>query len=277
MKLSCHSGTLFSAHQTRPPGGPVSAPKEDRNPRVGARSNPRRRGRQRSQWCVRVWAFTLIEMLLALAVSAIVLAGIGGVFFSALRLRERTTALVDEAVPLQQALSFIRRDLRGALPPGQMMAGDFRSGAISSGMGASSGLQFTTTTGVISDNAPWGELQEVTYELRVPTSRANGNGKELIRSVSRNLLTTTMLDYNEQFLLGNVQSVQFSCFDGINWREFWDTSQSDTNLPTAVRVTIQMAADENTGALNRQPVEIIVPLVTQSRTNQVQQTTGGLQ
>src|SRR5438477_10836862 len=63
-------------------------------------------------------AFTLIEITLALAVSAIVLAAIGGVFFSAIRLRERTMAMMDAAAPLQQTVTFLRRDLKGAVPPG---------------------------------------------------------------------------------------------------------------------------------------------------------------
>src|SRR5262245_17488223 len=62
-------------------------------------------------------AFTLMEMLLALSISAIVLAGIGGVFFSAMRLRERTTAMLDASGSLYQALSIMRRDLQGTLPP----------------------------------------------------------------------------------------------------------------------------------------------------------------
>src|SRR5689334_22550428 len=92
-------------------------------------------------------AFTLMEMLLALAVSAIVVAGIGGVFYSAVRLRERTAAALDEAAPLQHALALIRRDLRGALPPGGYLAGGFRNGTLSGSMSQGSGLQFYTTTG----------------------------------------------------------------------------------------------------------------------------------
>src|SRR5262249_43240988 len=61
------------------------------------------------------YGFTLMEIMLALAVSAIVLAGIGGVFYSAVRLRERTMAMIDESTPLQQAFNFIRHDLQGAL------------------------------------------------------------------------------------------------------------------------------------------------------------------
>src|SRR5207245_9236232 len=54
-------------------------------------------------------AFTLMEMLLALAISAIVIAGIGGVFYSAVRLPERTAAALEEAARLRHALAFIRR------------------------------------------------------------------------------------------------------------------------------------------------------------------------
>ncbi len=225
----------------------------------------------------RVSAFTLMEMLLALAVSAIVLAGIGGVFFSAIRLRERTTALLDESLPLYRAAEYLRRDLQGALPPEGVLAGDFRVGPLNSGIGASLGIQFTTTTGAISDDGPWGDLQEVTYELRDPAVRTGGTGKDLIRSTSRNLLSTALLDYKEQFLMGNVESVEYACYDGLNWRDLWDTSITDTNLPTAIRIRIQPVTDENIDVRNRQPYEIMVPLITQSRSNQVQQATGGEQ
>ena len=210
-----------------------------------------------------------MEMLLALAVSAIVLAGIGGVFYSAVRLRERTAALVDASAPLYQALAFLRRDLRGVMPPGGILAADFRSGAISSGLIQGYGLQFSTTTGIIKDDAPWGDIQDVVYELRDPTERNYTGGKDLIRSVSRNLLPTTTQDATEQWLLGNVQSLEVACFDGLEWRESWDSSLGDTNLPVAVRVRIQLVGDSTTDNRSRQPIELIVPLGIQSRTNAV--------
>ncbi len=216
-----------------------------------------------------------MEMLLALAVSAIVLAGIGGVFFSALHLRERTTALLDESLPLYRALDYFRRDLQGSQPPGAVMVGDFKAGPLNSGIGQSVGLQFTTTTGVISDDSPWGDLQEVTYELRDPAVRSGGGGKDLVRSTSRNLLSTGLLDYSEQSLLSNVESIEYSCYDGLNWRDLWDTSITETNLPTAVRIRIQTVADENLDLRNREPFELIVPLITQSRTNLTTQDVSG--
>ena len=216
-----------------------------------------------------------MEMLLALAVSAIVLAGIGGVFYSAIRLRERTAALVDAAAPLHQALAFLRRDLLGVMPPGGVLAGDFRVGAISSGMAQGYGIQFSTTTGIIRDDVPWGDIQDVAYELRDPVERNYAGGKDLIRSVTRNLLPTATQDAEEQRLIGNIQSLQVACFDGTDWRDTWDSSLGDTNLPVAVRVRIQLATDNAGDARDRQPIEMIVPLTTQSRTNAVQTTEGG--
>jgi type II secretory pathway component PulJ len=216
-----------------------------------------------------------MEMLLALAVSSIVLAGIGGVFYSAMRLRERTTAALEESGSVCQALGFLRRDLQGTLPPNGALAWDFKNGTVNNAQGQAVGLQFSTTTGVITDDAPWGDVQAVTYELRDPVVRTNSGGRELIRTVTRNLLATTASDYREQFLLGNVQSLEVSCFDGLEWRETWDTSLGDTNLPTAVRVRLQMVADERTDVRDRQPIELLIPLVIQSRTNQTQQASGG--
>ena len=52
------------------------------------------------------------------------------------------------------------------------------------------GLDLVTSTGMISDTQPWGDLQEVFYELKAPTDR-NQQGMDLVRCVNRNLLAVT--------------------------------------------------------------------------------------
>jgi hypothetical protein len=133
-----------------------------------------------------------------------------------------------------------------------------------SGEAGSTGLDFFTTTGVISDRAPWGDIQEVCYELKAPTDR-NQSGMDLVRCVNRNLLSVTTQTPETQSLMSHVQSVQFDCFDGTQWQSTWDTSAGNTNLPVAVRIRIQTTAAP--GVANVQPIETIVPLVTQTRTN----------
>ena len=213
-------------------------------------------------------AFTLIEMILAVGVAAIVLVAINAVFFAALHLRDATQAAVDEATPVDLALTILRRDLQCAVPPqpNGILTGDFKVGNVASlGTSLPVSAEMFTATGTLHEDKPWGDVQRVTYELKDAADR-NAAGKDLVRSITRNLLSTATPDLEDQTLLSGVASLKFSCFDGTQWLDAWDstdTSSADTNLPVAVRVQIQMAGN---GA-NRLPVEILVPIDSQSRTN----------
>ena len=72
-------------------------------------------------------------------------------------------------------------------------------------------------------------------------------------------------------MMRGVASVKFSCYDGATWQDAWDTTSAtavNTNLPLAVKVEIQMA-----GNANAQPIEMVVPIDSLSRTNMVLVTT----
>jgi type II secretion system protein J len=211
-------------------------------------------------------AFTLIEMVLAMGVMAIVLVVINAAFFSAIRLRQRTADAVDEAQPVQQALTVLRRDLQCAIAPSGTLSGDFKAGAVNEpNMSQNASIEIYTTTGALHDNEPWGDIQKVTYELKDPTVRTASGGKDLVRSITRNLLSTTSPDVQDQWMMGGVQTIKFECFDGTQWLDNWDTTTSNTNLPVAVRVSIQLANDPADP-----PVAMVVPVVSQSATNQLQ-------
>jgi general secretion pathway protein J len=219
--------------------------------------------------------FTLIEMLLALAICAIVLVAINGVFATAVRLRDKTSEAVENSIPTSRTFEIMERDLKCTVGPGGALAGDFRCGvqAVGATMGlsgeaGSAGLDFFTSTGIINDRAPWGDIQEVFYELKAPTDR-NQRGMDLVRCVNRNILATTTQTPDIQSLMGGVQTLQFDCYDGVQWQPTWDTSTGNTNLPVAVRIRILPAAQSSSGTM--QPLEMIVPLVTQTRTNSVSQ------
>src|SRR4051812_18239005 len=68
-------------------------------------------------------AFTLLELLIAVSIFAIVLAAINGVFYGAMRLQRTATRSVEAAFPLQQTLAILKRDLQGIVAPGGMLAG----------------------------------------------------------------------------------------------------------------------------------------------------------
>ena len=224
-------------------------------------------------------AFTLIEMILAIGVAAMVLIAVNTALFASLRLRDATQNVVDAAAPLDQTVTFIRRDLQCMVTPtngtSKVLSGSFRAGNISSaGVPESAAVEMFTATGALSANAPWADIQRVTYELKQPSDR-NAVGRDLYRSVVRNLLTLTTPDVQDQLMLSGVQDIKFTCFDGAVWQETWDTTgltSTETNLPLAVRVDIQMAGNN---AATAQPIELVVPIDAQMRTNTVLTTTGG--
>ena len=219
--------------------------------------------------------FTLMELVLAMGICAIVLAAINAVFFSALRLRAVTMQAVDESLPVQRALTTLRRDLQCATPPSTngVLSGDFKVGDVTSlGLNQNVNIELYTTTGALHENEPWAEVQRVTYELKPSAAGASAPGKDLIRSVTRNLLATITPSPDDQWMMGNVASVDFDCYDGTQWRNAWDTAAGNTNLPVAVRVRIQLAGNDADSPLSQQPIVIVVPIDTQSRTNQTQGT-----
>jgi type II secretion system protein J len=215
--------------------------------------------------------FTLIELLTAVVIFGIVLMAINTVFYGAIRLRTRTAEALDRSHAQSQILSLIRRDLQNLVPPDGAMAADFRIGAVSvnPNQPQTPGIEFFTSTGVIDDNAPWGDVQKVLYQLREPLDRSHALGKDLVRTVVRNLLATTMEEGVTQRLLNNVQAFEVLGFSGNEWRSAWDTTLTDTNIPTALRVRILLASDTGRDQRGRQPLELVVPLACQMPTNAI--------
>jgi hypothetical protein len=184
---------------------------------------------------------------------------------------------VDAATPLDQAMTFLRRDLQCAVTPtngtSKVLSGSFRVGNINSaGIAEPVAIELFTADAALSANAPWADIQRVTYELKNSTDTSGR--RDLYRSVSRNLLSTAAApEVQDQLMLPGVESVKFYCYDGAQWQTAWDTTDAtaiNTNLPLAVRVDIQMA-----GANANEPIELVVPIDAVSRTNMVLTSTTG--
>jgi type II secretion system protein J len=225
-------------------------------------------------------AFTLLELLLAVLVFAIVLAAIHTVFFSAFKLRKKTTDAIERSLPLQQTLAIMKRDILNLTPPGGTLSGALQSTptittnatgvSLSGALNRQSGPQFFTAVGIVDDNAPWGELERVSYYLAAPTN--NTPGMDLYRSAARNLLPVTQDQTDDQFLMGGVEAINFQYYDGTSWQDTWDSTEVDTltgltnNLPFAIKVQLQLY-NENRTLGTPAPVEFVVPVTVLARTN----------
>ena len=209
-------------------------------------------------------AFTLIEVLLAVTIAAIVLAAINVVFFGAIRLREGSAAVTEKTLPMDQLVSVMKRDLRGIVPPDGVLAGVMASDTTAVGMNQPVMLEIYTATGQLVEETPFGDIQRIDYALQDPTNRMAGPGRDLVRNVSRNLLAVTPETPVPQRLISGVQQLQFAYYDGTNWANVWSSTLS--NIPVAVRVNITFAVPK-AGQVQNPPIEFLVPVVMVSRTN----------
>jgi type II secretion system protein J len=209
-------------------------------------------------------AFTLIEILLAVGVFSIVLIAINTVYFSALRLRNRATEMFENSVPLQRALTVIKRDLEGLMLPGGTLAGKLQTDLTSTANSTAESVgervspDLYTTTGGVDDTSPYSEVQKVAYYLTTSTNL--GPGRDLVRSVTRNLLPAATELPDAQVLLSGVDEAVVLFYDGTDWTETWD-STTQTNLPSAIKVQIALASKNEQQLAVAEPIELVVPVL----------------
>jgi hypothetical protein len=190
-----------------------------------------------------------------------------------------------------RAVNVIRNDLRNALVSGGQLA-SIVEGDCAGNDGIDSAqpgyLKFTTTTGKDSDDALYGDVQQVEYYV-LKGSGTNMNSGNLVRAVTRDLLETTQPQAQQEQVLSNVSSMQVAFYDGTNWQTSWayntadsgaSSSSSSTSgsssastsgssgetLPAAVRVDIQQAPADLKSP-TPPPIEVLVPWTTQPFTS----------
>lgn len=224
-------------------------------------------------------AFTLIELLLSIVIFAVVLTAVNGVLYGAMRLRNRTTSMIEQRLPLERAVERIRKDLFGIVRPDGTMSGSFRTGVSTMGVTSQQpGFEFYANTGTVDAVNPWGDIEKISYVLRSPTNQFSfSSGKDLIRLASRNLLPVQQDIPVEDGLLNGVEKLDFEFYDGTQWRTSWDSTTETTVLPQAVRVllTLTPPLDRSVRATLEAPVQIVVPIMISANTNTTQTANSG--
>lgn len=218
--------------------------------------------------------FTLIELILAMAVGAIVLIVINGTFTGALRLHNTTHQKIDEDIELQRALSIVRRDLVGIMTPANPQATTYTlSGQLSTDSYTTNELDNTserispdiyTSSGAVDGWTPFSEVQMVSYYLS--SAEDNSGSKNLVRVVTRNLLPAVDSIAEAQTILTGVQNASLSYYDGQNWQDIWD-STTTSSLPVAIKFSLTRSPrDPYATRSDLDPIEIVVPVMVKTAT-----------
>jgi type II secretion system protein J len=216
--------------------------------------------------------FTLLELLLATAIGAVVLLVINATFFGALRLHNTTHEKIDDALVVERTLSIVRKDLAGIMiPPNPQATATKLSGQLTTDVSSANDLDnsaeritpdISTNSGRIDGWTPFADVQRVSYYLSPAAD--GGPTKDLVRVLTRNLLPAIEATTENQTLLTGVNSAAIAYFDGENWLDTWDSITTST-LPVAIKFTLVLAPrDRNPSRPEPAPIDLIVPVLVKT-------------
>ncbi|HEQ60409.1 MAG TPA: prepilin-type N-terminal cleavage/methylation domain-containing protein, partial [Firmicutes bacterium] len=109
------------------------------------RHGPEERGHARG-------GFTLLELLAATAMFAVIIVALYSVFYGALRLRERAAETFETQLPKGFSLSVLKRDLADAVAPTGVLAGPFIGEKIEEGRRRLDRLEIHTASGRVDEH-----------------------------------------------------------------------------------------------------------------------------
>ncbi len=186
--------------------------------------------------------FTLIEVLIAVGLLAILTTALYGSYFGVARARERTAAVMESSRELSDTLDLIRREVEAAVPPpvtpstNMTREQQLRPRLVVEDRDyfglPSSTLTITTRVPTIGDLTPGSGTVRVTYQI------IEKNGKRILRRQERDIFSE---DSTVPFLpqMERISSFLVECYYGSKWVKTFDT-EVNRALPDAVRITVQV-------------------------------------
>jgi type II secretion system protein J len=183
-------------------------------------------------------AFTLLEMLVATALVAILAASLYASLSIAFKARRSALAAVEPVRKTELALALLGDDLRSAVVPKGVLAGPFvgEDGQDTRGHDADS-LVFYAAAGYPEPAEGIGDIKQI--ELACEPSD-DGRSQVLVRLVTTNLQAPKTPEPGREVLCRGVYAFNLRYFDGSVWLDAWDSTVEDNTLPLAIEVTLQL-------------------------------------
>ena len=222
----------------------------------------------------------MLEVLVATAIFVVLVGALYSLLHGALKLRETAYEVTEAGLPNDYIALLIKRDLANVVAPVALLAGPMIGEKNEQGEQRLDRLELHTTSGIVNDTDPWGDVQKVEYYLARPREYSESEGNELARAVTRNLLASTVEEPEEEWLLRGVQALKFEYYDGEYWQDAWDSTTRENETPLALRMHIEFVPPEQ-GERLRRPIDLICEIVTKAfaqegeQDGQTSQGTGG--
>jgi len=183
--------------------------------------------------------FTLVEVILALALSGMLVLSAYASLRAAMKARDRALVMVGPVRTTQVAMDILRQDLESALPPVGTLAGPFVGELVEGSQGVLSVLTYYSIVGeALSDAVDPASLRRVVL-LVVPSE--DGTDQVLVRQITWNLLAPIEEEPEQEIVCRGVRRFELRYFDATSgWLETWDSTVMGDVLPLAVEVTLEV-------------------------------------
>ncbi|MBT0664034.1 prepilin-type N-terminal cleavage/methylation domain-containing protein [Geobacter pelophilus] len=182
--------------------------------------------------------FTLLEVLVALALLAIIASALYGSYFTLFKGKETTVAAMDQRRAVRETLDLLRRELSSSwYRSGKPLTPFVVEDRDQFGKPASR-LAFVTIAPPVAGGQPVSDQLAVEY-----TTVAREEMLDLNRSAQDLHKSAKPMPYPQ---IEKIEGFLVECSsDGSKWVKSWDTAING-NLPKAVRVTLQVKEGNNT-------------------------------
>lgn len=185
---------------------------------------------------VRARGFTLIEVLIAIALVAAILTSLYGAVFPVLETRERLEADIEKTRQLRRFIDTLTTELHSAL---FNEANPFTglTGTRDESLGrAMSSLAFTTLTyPAISSRRPTGDLKAVRYYALEDADRTLSLFKDSWNPYGEE--TAAAAEMVSVEVIEGIEGFEAEFYNGETWAKAWD-AEAEKTLPEAVRVSV---------------------------------------
>jgi len=183
-------------------------------------------------------AFTLLEMLVATALVAILAGSLYASLAIAFKARRSATDAVDPVRKVEIALAMVGEDLRCAMVPKGVLAGPFlgQEGTDDRGHNADT-LEFYCAASSPEQAEGIGDIKKIDLACELSDDLRS---HVLARYVTTNLLAPRTVEPTREVLCRGVFAFNLRYFDGSEWLDSWDSTVEDNALPCAIEVTLQL-------------------------------------
>ncbi len=176
--------------------------------------------------------FTLLEILIAVALLGILSAALYGSYFGVIRARDRASEGMESRRELGATLDLIRREVSSALFNRMDKRLRFVVEDRDNFGAQSSSLELTTLSPPAVQNRSESGILVVKYQLY------EKNKKRMLTRQERDLVSEEM-NVPSYPQMDQLSSFLVECYDGSKWVKSWDTAINGA-LPKGVRITVQL-------------------------------------